>query len=147
MAKTGQQTEDDIYGLVQEVYFPLNFTLVTIPEIISGTVYKFGMRPKDSQTEDAIVKFVTGLNGQIQEGVFVVNIYVPDFDAYNDGIMRKDITRCTELEVAADAWVKSLTAEKSDYKLELAQTIYTEEEPELHQHFVSVRLKFKLTTF
>lgn len=145
--KTGQQTEDDIYRLVQEVYFPLNFTLVTIPEIISGTVYKFGMRPKDSQTEDAIVKFVTGFDGQIQEGVVVVNIYVPDFDAYEDGVMRKDITRCTELEVVSAEWVKSLTAEKSDYKFKLAQTIYTEEEPEINQHFVSVRLNFKLTTF
>ena len=121
MAKTGQQIEDDIYALVKDS---------SLPSLISGTVYKFGMRPKDAKTEDAIVKFVTGLAGQIQDGVIVVNIYVPDFDAYNDGIMRKDIT-----------------AEKSDYKFKLAQTIYTAEEPELNQHFVSVRLKFELTTF
>lgn len=138
MTKTGQQIEDDIYELVNGG---------SLPSLISGTVYKFGMRPKDAKTEDAIVKFVTGIDEQIQEGVVVVNIYVPDFDAFDDGIMRKDITRCTELEVSADKWVKSLTAGKSNYKFKLAQTIYTEEEPELNQHFVSVRLKFKLTTF
>lgn len=138
MTKTGQQVEDDIYELVNES---------SLPSLISGTVYKFGMRPKDAKTEDAIVKFVTGIGEQIQEGVIVVNIYVPDFDAFDDGVMRKDITRCTELEVAADKWVKSLTVGKSNYKFKLAQTIYTEEEPELNQHFVSVRLKFNLTTF
>lgn len=138
MTKTGQQIEDDIYELVNES---------SLPSLISGTVYKFGMRPKDSQTEDAIVKFVTGLDGQIQEGVVVVNIYVPDFDVYEDGIMRKDIIRCTEIEVIAGEWVKTLTAGVSNYKFKLSQTIYTEEEPELKQHFVSVRLKFRLTTF
>lgn len=138
MTKTGQQVEDDIYGLVNAS---------SLLPLISGAVYKFGMRPKDSQAEDAIVKFVTGLDGQIQEGVVVVNIYVPDFDVYEDGVMRKDITRCTELEVTAVEWVKSLTVAKSDYKFKLAQTIYTEEEPDMHQHFVSVRLNFKLTTF
>lgn len=138
MTKTGQQIEDDIYELLNNG---------SLPSLINGKVYKFGMRPKNSQEEDAIVKFVTGFVGQIQEGVVVVNIYVPDFDAYEDGVMRKDITRCTELEVAADKWVKSLTAGKSNYKFKLAQTIYTEEEPELNQHFVSVRLNFKLTTF
>lgn len=137
MTKTGQQIEDDIYGLVNAS---------SLSSLISGTVYKFGMRPKDSQTEDAIVKFVTGLDGQIQRGVVVVNIYVPDFDTYNDGILRKDITRCTELEVAAAEWVKSLTAGKSDYKFELAQTIYTEEEPDIHQHFTSIRLNYSLLT-
>jgi hypothetical protein len=138
MTKTGQQIEDDIYELLNSG---------PLPSIVNGTVYKFGMRPKDSKLEDAIVRFVTGLDGEIQEGVVVVNIYVLDFDAYQDGIMRKDITRCTELEIAAREWVKSLTTAISNYKFKLAKTIYTEEEPELKQHFVSVKLKFRLTTF
>jgi hypothetical protein len=137
MTKTGQPIEDDIYGMVNAS---------SLPSLITGKVYKFGMRPKDSPKEDAIVKFVTGLDGQIQEGVVVVLIYVPDFDFYDDGVMRKDITRCTEIERAAAEWVASLTAEKSDYKFRLAQTIYTEEEPSIHQHFVSIRLNFRLPT-
>ena len=138
MTKTGQQIEDDIYELLNNS---------SLPSIINGSVYKFGMRPKDSNLEDAVVKFVTGLDGEIQEGVVVVNIYVLDLEVYNDGIMRKDITRCTELETAAKEWVKSLTTTISSYKFKLAKTIYTEEEPVIKQHFITVKLKFKLTTF
>ncbi len=138
MTKTGQQVENDIYGMVK------NSPLAVL---IDGDVYKFGMRPKDSEKEDIIVKFVQGYDRQIQSGTVVVNVYIPDFDPYQNGIFSRDITRCTEIEVAANSWVKSLTAEKSNYKFRLAQTIYTEEEKELRQHFVTIRLKFRLSTF
>jgi len=138
MTKTGQQVEDDIYGMVK------NSPLVSI---INGKVYKFGMRPRDSKKEDAVVKFVTGFDSQIQSGTVVINIYVPDFDAFQNGVLVRDITRCTEIEVAANKWIDSLTVEKTDYNFRLSQTIYTEEEPEINQHFVSIRLRFRLTTF
>ena len=138
MTKTGQQVEDDIYGMVK------NSPLVSI---INGKVYKFGMRPRDSKKEDAVVKFVTGFDSQIQSGTVVINIYVPDFDAFQNGVLVRDITRCTEIEVAANKWIDSLTVEKTDYNFKLSQTIYTEEEPEMNQHFVSIRLRFRLTTF
>ena len=138
MTKTGQQVEDDIYGIVKTS---------PLASIINGSVYKFGTRPRDSKSEDAVVKFVTGYDGQIQSGTVVINIYVPDFDASGNGVLVRDITRCTEIEIAANKWVDSLTADKSDYIFRLSQTIYTEEEPEIKQHFVSIRLRFKLTTF
>jgi len=138
MTKTGQQVEDDIYGMVK------NSPLVSI---INGKVYKYGTRPRDSKKEDAVVRFVTGFDSQIQSGTVVINIYVPDFDAFQDGLLVRDITRCTEIEVAANKWIDSLTVEKTDYNFKLSQTIYTEEEPEINQHFVSIRLRFRLTTF
>ena len=138
MTKTGQQVEDDIYGMVK------NSPLVSI---ISGKVYKYGTRPRDSKKEDAVVKFVTGFDSQIQSGTVVINTYVPDFDAFQNGVLVRDITRCTEIEVAANKWIDSLTVEKTDYNFRLSQTIYTEEEPEINQHFVSIRLRFRLTTF
>jgi len=138
MTKTGQQVEDDIYGLVKNS---------PLASLINGKVYKFGMRPRDSIKEDAIVKFVSGLDDQIQSGTVVINIYVPDFDPCENGVLVRDITRCKEIEVTANEWVKTLTVEKSDYKFKKAQTIYTQEEPEINQHFVSVRLNFRLTTF
>ncbi|MDL2310130.1 hypothetical protein LJC39_03325 [Parabacteroides sp. OttesenSCG-928-B22] len=138
MTKTGQQVEDDIYGMVKNSPLAL---------LINGEVYKFGMRPKDSTKEDAIVKFVQGYDNQIQSGTVVVNLYVPDFDPYENGVLVRDIERCTELEVVANEWAESLTAEKSNYKFKKAQTIYTQEEPEINQHFVSIRLRFRLTTF
>lgn len=134
---TGQQIEDNIYTMLKSG---------TLPLLINGKVYKFGTRPKDSGKEDAVVKFVTGLPGQIHTGVAVVNIYVPDVDSYGNGILVKDISRCTEIEVAADNWVNSLSVNLSNYRFSLAQTIYTEESAEIKQHFVSVRLKFGLST-
>ncbi|MDR0385394.1 MAG: hypothetical protein LBH60_04895 [Prevotellaceae bacterium] len=136
MTKTGQQIENDIYGLVKSS---------PLASLINGGIYKFGTRPKDSTNEDAIVKFVQGYDDQIQSGTVVVNVYVPDFDPYKNGVLVRDITRCEEIEIAANEWVQTLTAE--NYKFKLAQTIYTQEEPEINQHFVSIRLRLRLTTF
>jgi len=138
MTKTGQQIEDDIYGFLKSS--PLS-------SLINGKVYKFGTRPRDSRKEDAVVKFVTGFDGQIQSGTVVINIYVPDFDAFDNGVLVRDINRCTEIESVSNKWVESLTAEISDYMFRKAQTIYTEEEPEINQHFISIRLRFKFPTF
>jgi hypothetical protein len=137
MTKTGQQVEDDIFELLRHS---------SLTSAINGGVYKFEMRPRSSQKEDAVVKFVTGLDDQIQTGVVVVNIFIPDICPFNDGVFIRDITRCTAIEKAANEWIKSLTTEKSDYLFSLAQTIYTEEEPEINQHFVTVRIKFRLLT-
>lgn len=138
MTKTGQQIEDDIYGLVKDSPLAL---------LVSGGVYKFGTRPKNSTKEDVIVKFVQGYDSQIQSGTVVINIYIPDFDAFDNGDFVRDITRCGQIEIAANAWVDTLTAGKSNYKFKKAQTIRTEEEPDINQHFVTIRVKFRLTTF
>lgn len=138
MTKTGQQIENDIYELVKNS---------PLASLIDGKVYKFGTRPKDSKKEDAVVKFVQGEDDQIQSGTVVINLYVPDFDPYENGVLVRDITRCTELEVLSNKWVKSLTPDKSSYIFRLAQTIHTQEEPDINQHFVSIRLRFKVTTF
>jgi len=138
MTQTGQQIEDYVFGLVKNS---------PLASLINGGVYKFGTRPRDSKKEDAIVKFVTGYDGQIQSGTVVINIYVPDIDAFNNGVMVRDIRRCIEIETTANEWIESLTAENSDYMFRKAQTIYTEEEAEINQHFVSIRLKFRLPTF
>ncbi|MCL1932845.1 MAG: hypothetical protein FWF53_03385 [Candidatus Azobacteroides sp.] len=140
MAKTGQQIEDDVYETVKTG---------PLASVISGGVYKYGTRPRDSKKEDIIVKFVSGSGGEdpIQSGTVVVNIYVPDLDPYENGVSVRDISRCTEIENAANDWVKSLTANKSNYLFRTVQTIYTEEAAEINQHFVSVKLRFRLTTF
>ncbi len=96
MTKTGQQIEDDIFGLVKDS---------PLASLINGGVYLFGMRPKDSTKEDAVVKFVQGYDNQIQSGTVVINIYVSDFDAYENGVLVRDITRCTEIEVTSNKWV------------------------------------------
>ena len=113
---------------------------------VNGTVYRFGYRPRNSKVEDIIVVFTTGFAEQIQTGIVTINIYVPDIDNANNGVMLENGRRCEELEIAACNWVESLTTDKSDYKFTLQQTIYTESEPEINQHFVVIKLKYELLT-
>jgi|GEM_PF-164191 len=134
MAKTGKKIQSDVYQLLRDS---------TLYTIISGEVYRGGFRPRDSRLEDAEVIFTTGLTDQIQSGVVTVNIFVPDIDPWGNGVLVEDSERTEQLEAYAQAWVDSLTAEVSNYKFELQQTIFTEEEPQIHQHFVVVRLRYE----
>jgi len=133
MAKTGKQVQGDIYQLLKDS---------TLYTMISGDVYRRGYRPRDSRLEDAVVIFTAGLPDQIQTGVVTVNIFVPDIDPYDNGVLVEDGERTAEVERLAQAWVDSLTAEISCYRFRLMQTIYTEEEAEINQHFVVVKLAY-----
>ena len=134
MAKTGKQVQGDIYRL---------FKGSTLYTMISGDVYRNGYRPRDSRLEDAVVTFTAGLPDQIQTGVVTVNIFVPDIDPYDNGVFVEDGQRTEELERLAQAWVDSLTAAVSCYKFKLMQTIYTEEEADINQHFIVVKLGYE----
>lgn len=134
MAKTSKQIQGDIYRLLKDS--PLH-------EQITGEVYRQGCRPRDSQKEDAVVIFTTGLADQIQTGVVTVNIFVPDVDPYENGVLVEDGERTEQVERLAQEWVDSLTADRSCYRFRLQQTIYTEDEPEINQHFVVVRLRYE----
>ena len=134
MTKTSKQVQGDIYRMLKDSSFS---------SMISGEVYRQGYRPRDSRKEDAVVIFTTGLTDEIQTGVVTVNIFVPDIDPYNNGIWVEDGKRTEEVERLAQEWIDSLTADKSCYKFELQQTIYTEEEAEINQHFVVVKLKYE----
>lgn len=134
MAKTGKQVQGDIYQLLKGS---------TICSMISGDVYRNGYRPRNSSLEDAVVTFTAGLPDQIQTGVVTVNIYVPDIDPYDNGVFVEDGQRTEELERLAAEWVDSLTAAVSCYAFKLQQTIYTEEEAEINQHFIVVKLGYK----
>lgn len=133
MAKTGKQIQGDIYRLLRDSQLYTN---------ISGEVYRNGYRPRDSKKEDIVVTFTAGLPDEIQTGVVTVNVYVPDVDPYKDGTWIEDGERTENMERLARAWVESLTADVSCYRFKLQQTIYTESEEEIHQHFVVVKLKY-----
>lgn len=134
MAKTSKQVQGDIYQLLKESILATK---------ISGEVYRKGYRPRDSRKEDIVVIFTTGFPNEIQTGVVTVNIYSPDTDPYNNGVFVEDGERMEELENLAKEWVDSLKAGISCYKFKLQQTIYTEEEPEINQHFVVVKLQYE----
>lgn len=134
MAKTSKQIEGDIYRLLRDS---------NLYDNISGKVYRKGERPRDSQKEDAVVIFTTGLADQIQTGVVTVHIYVPDIDPYANGVFVEDGERMEAVERLAQEWVDSLTAEVSCYKFQLQQTICSEEAEDINQHYAVVCLKYK----
>lgn len=133
MAKTSKQIQGDVYRLLKDS---------VLSSMISGDVYRQENRPRDSRKEDAVVIFTSGLPYDVQTGVVTVNIFVPDIDPYDNGVLVEDGQRTEEIERLADDWVKSLTADKSCYKFRLQQTIYTEAEPDINQHFIVVKLHY-----
>lgn len=135
MAKTAKQVQTDIINLLERS---------ELVSEISGEVYRSGYRPRDSRLEDAIVIFTTGLPDEIETGVVTINVFVPDIDPFNNGVLVEDGERTSALEVLAQSWVDSLSAAMSNYAFELQQTIYTEAEPDINQHFVVVKLKYRL---
>ena len=67
--KTEKSIERDFYEFVSKS---------ELAKSVSGEVYRNGMRPPESEQEDIVVKFLSGLDEQIQSGIVVLNIYVPD---------------------------------------------------------------------
>lgn len=132
--KTASQIQGDIYNLLRAD--------AALCSMIPGNVYREGYRPRDSRQEDIIVIFTTGEVGEIERGVITINIYVPDIDPYSNGVFVQDGKRTAEIEQAAAQWVQNLTADRTNYKFRLQQTIYTESEPDIHQHFVVVSLRY-----
>jgi hypothetical protein len=134
MMKTAKEIQGDVMQLLKAN---------SLSSMISGGVYRQGLRPRDSVLEDAVVIFTTGIPTQVETGVVTVNIYVPDIDPFNNGVMVEDMGRTDELERSAASWVDSLTASVSCYKFKLQQSIYTDEESSMKQHFVVVKLEYQ----
>ena len=111
---------------------------------ITGGIYRTGCRPKGSIVEDLIVIYTTGTPSQIQRGIITLNIYVADIQ-YGD-IYMENGRRCEEIEIMANEWVEAVIESSVDYLFELQQTIYTECESDINQHFIVIKLKYKLIT-
>lgn len=135
MGKTGSQIQGDVLVMLRGS---------SLAGTVTGGVYRDGMRPRGSRLEDIVVAFTAGIPGQIHEGVVTVNVYVPDITPFSDGVYVKDGERCEVLECMAQEWVDSLTADRSDYVFSLENTIHTLPDRDTDQHFVVVRLKYRL---
>lgn len=133
--KTEKQIEKDIFRIIKAS---------SINTMIGGTLYRKGMRPRNAKTEDAVVAFLSGLDGQFQTGVVLLNIYVPmTQNASSDKIT--DISRVETLEAA----VKDFFDECSEvnYLFELRETPYSEDLDEIEQTRINVRIHYTRTTF
>ena len=134
MVKTGGNIETDIYTIIAE----------KLKTIISGNVYKSDDREKDAKTEYAVIIFMGGLDGQVQEGVVVVNIYFPDKTAGNKGAKVKDNKRCRDVEASLLQAID--TTITTEYELTRKSIIQTFSIDEIDQHFVNAKIQFKRVT-
>lgn len=112
---------------------------------IDGDLYKDGsMRPLNSNREDAVLSFRTGTHAQIQQGTIVLNIYVPDIDN-GSGLKMKNSARTQQIGRKVCAMFRDRT--HGDYSFTLGNMISTFAQPAINQHYVSIDLRFKKTTF
>lgn len=135
MRKTGSQIEHDLYLAIKES---------EIAQAINGKVYKSETRPIDSKSEDAVISFLTGLDGQVQAGVLNLNIYVPDINN-GTGTLVKNTTRCREIEIVANTFIQAMTP--GEYRFKIDNIVQTFNAEGTGQHFVNARVKFQLVTF
>ena len=134
MIKTEMQIERDFYSFVKNS---------DLGKAIKGKVYRPEMRPANATTEDLIVKFLAGLDEQVQTGVVIFNLYVHDIP-HADGRMVPDKNRIGKLEELLLAFVE--TAGGTEYWLETDTTPTTMRNEEIEQHFIYARIKFNRIT-
>jgi len=137
MEKTEKQIEKDVFRIIRDS---------ELKAVIGGVVYRDGMRPKNATTEDIVVKFLTGIDGQEQSGVVLVHIYVPNIKSPSgDGELVPNITRIDLLEEKANSLLSSL--EDTEYLFEKDGTPRSYPAEGIEQHFINVRLYYKRVTF
>ncbi len=136
MKKTASQIEADLYKYFKDKINPL----------INGQTYRNGVRPLNSQKEDCVISFLTGLDGQYQTGVININIFAP-LVKNNDNQYRKDFVRCDAIEQALMPIIEEAKTDLRNYRLELHQMIQTFEEADIKQFFINAKIKFRYNTF
>lgn len=137
MEKTEKQIEKDVFRFIRDS---------ELKAVIGGVVYRDGMRPKNATTEDIVVKFLTGIDGQEQSGVVLVHIYVPNIKSPSgDGELVPNITRIDLLEEKANSLLSSL--EDTEYLFEKDGTPKSYPAEGIEQHFINVRIKYRRKSF
>ena len=134
--KTILQIEQMIYGALEKFF----------EGEISGLLYTSGLRPLDSELEDAVINVGSTSAEQIQEGSVNLNIYVKDIDN-NSGRLVPDKGRLDELSMYAEDVVEILNGADTDFEFWRGRAVEYIAEPNINQHFVNINLNFKCITF
>ena len=132
MIKSEKHIESDLFKLI---------SASPLAKMVSGKVYRKGMRPEGAATEDIVVKFLAGAEGQIQTGVIVMNIYVPDISS--QALKRKveNTSRVEQLEDAVIDFVSGCT--DTEYLYELDETPYSLAVEGIDQHVIYSRIHYQ----
>lgn len=137
MEKTEKQIEKDVFRIIRNS---------ALRNAIGGTIYRESMRPKNATTEDIVVKFLTGIDGQEQSGIVLVHIYVPNIASVSgDGELVENITRIGQLQETANQVLSDL--EDTEYLFEKDGTPKSFEAEGIEQHFINIRLHYRRKTF
>lgn len=110
-----------------------------LDNVISGSIYKIS-RPANSDLEDVTIHVLDGLNGQVQNVVVNVNVYVLDVN-YRVGEFVQDEIRVRELSNLCIKLLDGFSCD--DYLLEIEkQPVFSVEG--CNQHVINNRVLFKI---
>lgn len=132
--KTEQEIEEDVFVIMRD----------NLGNIINGKVYRDGTRPDNAQTEDINVAFNTGVDEQIQSGLVIVNIYVPNTPCKGYSRKIKAIGRIKTLQRAAMDTLENL--ENDEYVFNTEETAKSYPADDIEQWFINFRIHYKRTT-
>lgn len=138
MEKTSEDIEADVYRILRDS---------ALKKAIGGQVLRDGRRKKGATTEDAVVKFLSGIDGQEQSGVVLIHIYVPDKAFSDDGELSKDTPRIRELQRVVNNVIANDFDSNTEYVFEKDGTPQSYPVEGIEQHFINVRLKYRRKTF
>jgi hypothetical protein len=130
MVKTGSQIERDFYAFISNS---------SLGKGIKGKVYRSEMRPYDATSEDIVVKFLAGEDDQIQTGIVICNIYVPDVLKAKRKVI--DHARIAVLEELALDFIQNFS--NTEYLVRTDGSMQTYLNEEIGQHLINVRIKFQ----
>ena len=131
IAKSEKQIERDFFSFVKQS---------VLGKSIKGKVYRPEMRPANAQTEDLIVKFLAGLDEQIQSGVVLLNIYVPDVPFGKDGRKVEDSPRVEALETLIQQFIEE--NDDTEYWMQTDTSPTSRKIEGIEQHLITARIKF-----
>lgn len=105
---------------------------------LKGGIYRKELRPINSDKEDLVISLLSGEDGQIQSGIVIASIYVPDvdykgryvIDMQRIGILEKLIHPITEDEL-------------SEYSISLHSTPHTIKIEGINQHMISIQFYYE----
>ena len=128
MKKGGTQIEKDVFDIFKD----------EIKRFIKGDVYLQGTRPHNSNKEDCVIGYLTGINNDVQQGKININFYVPKI---NIGAQKnvKNIARILEIE---DFMSRLVQRAPGEYLFVQEQTINSFEE-DSNQNLVNAQILYK----
>lgn len=133
MVKSDIDIKDDVYSILIKS---------NLKNIITGSIYKDSKRPTVSKDEDIVISVISSLNGEFQDVVVNVNLYVADVMRGSDSI-----ENAKRLRVLCRECLDLLTVVSGDdYRIELIeQRIY--DVPATREHCINNKLSFTQITF